>query len=294
MWEAQFGDFMNTAQCIIDQFVSSGQAKWVRQSGLVMMLPHGMEGMGPEHSSARPERFLQLCSEEPDHFPDDAANAEFFMKQLYDCNMIVVNCTTPANYFHVLRRQIMLPFRKPLIVFTPKSLLRHPEAKSSFDDMIEGTEFKRVIPDQGLAENNTSSVKKLLFCTGKVYYDLKKARADADKVSDVALVRVEQLCPFPFDLIKAEIEKYPNAHIQWVQEEHKNQVGVYYVHDYVNLNSVRKIMVEKQILNELLCLAESVRIFRSVAEIFRLMLMDFFFSIGGSGNEICSNCVKHI
>ncbi|XP_022707185.1 2-oxoglutarate dehydrogenase, mitochondrial-like [Varroa jacobsoni] len=235
MWEAQFGDFMNTAQCIIDQFVSSGQAKWVRQSGLVMMLPHGMEGMGPEHSSARPERFLQLCSEEPDHFPDDAANAEFFMKQLYDCNMIVVNCTTPANYFHVLRRQIMLPFRKPLIVFTPKSLLRHPEAKSSFDDMIEGTEFKRVIPDQGLAENNTSSVKKLLFCTGKVYYDLKKARADADKVSDVALVRVEQLCPFPFDLIKAEIEKYPNAHIQWVQEEHKNQGYWAFVQPRINI-----------------------------------------------------------
>lgn len=189
-----------------------------------MMLPHGMEGMGPEHSSARPERFLQLCSEEPDHFPDDATDPDFAMKQLHDCNMIVANCTTPANYFHVMRRQIVLPFRKPLIVFTPKSLLRHPEARSSLDEMVEGTNFKRVISDSGATEANPSNVKKLLFCSGKVYYELKKARADRNKESDIALVRVEQICPFPFDLIKNEIDKYPNAKIQWVQEEHKNQV----------------------------------------------------------------------
>ncbi|UYV61494.1 OGDHL [Cordylochernes scorpioides] len=143
MWEAQFGDFMNTAQCIIDQFISSGQAKWVRQSGLVMLLPHGMEGMGPEHSSARAERFLQLCNEEGEEFPEIGDN--FMMKQLYEANMLVVNCTTPANYFHVLRRQIVLPFRKPLIVFSPKSLLRHPEARSPFNEMMEGnTEVPRV------------------------------------------------------------------------------------------------------------------------------------------------------
>jgi 2-oxoglutarate dehydrogenase E1 component len=126
LWEGQFGDFANTAQCIIDQFIASGQAKWVRQSGLVMLLPHGMEGMGPEHSSARPERFLQLCADDPEYFPP--LEDEFAVKQLSHINMIVANCSTPANYFHILRRQIHLPFRKPLIIMTPKSLLRHPEA----------------------------------------------------------------------------------------------------------------------------------------------------------------------
>lgn len=221
MWEAQFGDFMNTAQCIIDQFISSGQAKWVRQSGLVMMLPHGMEGMGPEHSSARAERFLQLCSEEPDIFP--TIDEDFAMRQLNDINMIVVNCTTPANYFHVLRRQIALPFRKPLIALTPKSLLRHPEAKSHFSEMTEGTSFRRLIPDEGPAKNNPNSVKRHLLCTGKVYYDLTKERRARNLEGEVAISRVEQLCPFPFDLVKEEIERFPGAEIFWVQEEHKNQ-----------------------------------------------------------------------
>uniref|UniRef100_A0A674IFL3 2-oxoglutarate dehydrogenase-like, mitochondrial n=1 Tax=Terrapene triunguis TaxID=2587831 RepID=A0A674IFL3_9SAUR len=135
-WEAQFGDFHNTAQCIIDQFISSGQAKWVRHNGIVLLLPHGMEGMGPEHSSARPERFLQMSNDDSDAYPE--FSADFEVSQLYECNWIVVNCSTPANYFHVLRRQILLPFRKPLIIFTPKSLLRHPEAKSSFDEMVSG------------------------------------------------------------------------------------------------------------------------------------------------------------
>ncbi|XP_076329373.1 oxoglutarate dehydrogenase Nc73EF isoform X2 [Tachypleus tridentatus] len=220
-WEAQFGDFFNTAQCIIDQFLSSGQAKWVRQSGLVLMLPHGMEGMGPEHSSGRPERFLQLCSEDPDEFPE--INQDYPMHQLLDINMIVVNCSTPANYFHVLRRQILLPFRKPLIIFTPKSLLRHPDAKSSFDDMIEGTTFKRIIPDEGEASKDPEKVKKLLLCSGKVYYDLAKEREKLNLQSDIVITRVEQLCPFPFDLLKDEIKKYPNAKITWAQEEHKNQ-----------------------------------------------------------------------
>ncbi|XP_077526748.1 2-oxoglutarate dehydrogenase complex component E1-like [Haemaphysalis longicornis] len=221
MWEAQFGDFMNTAQCIIDQFVSSGQAKWVRQSGLVMMLPHGMEGMGPEHSSCRPERFLQLCSEEPDVLP--TMDEDFPMRQLNDINMIVANCTTPANYFHVLRRQIALPFRKPLILMTPKSLLRHPDAKSHFSEMTEGTSFQRLIGDRGPAQTNASAVRRQLFCSGKVYYDLVKERKTRNMEAEVAITRIEQLCPFPYDLVKQEIERYPNAEICWVQEEHKNQ-----------------------------------------------------------------------
>ena len=159
LWEAQFGDFSNTAQCIIDQFITSGQAKWVRQSGLVMLLPHGMEGMGPEHSSARPERFLQMASDDPEHFPE--LNDQFAIQQLININNIVANCTTPANYFHILRRQICLPFRKPLIVFTPKSLLRHPECKSSFDDLLPESEFKRMILDKGPASHNPASIKKV-------------------------------------------------------------------------------------------------------------------------------------
>jgi len=220
-WEAQFGDFMNTAQCIIDQFISSGQIKWVRQSGLVMLLPHGMEGMGPEHSSARPERFLQLCSSDPDVYPE--IEERFEMKQLHDTNMIVVNCSTPANYFHVLRRQCILPFRKPLIVFSPKSLLRHPEAKSNFDEMVDGTTFKRIIPDATSASQNPDQVRRLVLCTGKVYYELNKERSTRNLNNQVAITRVEQLNPFPWDLITEEIKKYPNADVIWSQEEHKNQ-----------------------------------------------------------------------
>ncbi|XP_041914662.1 2-oxoglutarate dehydrogenase, mitochondrial isoform X1 [Alosa sapidissima] len=227
LWEAQFGDFHNTAQCIIDQFISPGQAKWVRQNGIVLLLPHGMEGMGPEHSSARPERFLQMCNDDPDVFP--AISGDFAVQQLYDCNWIVVNCSNPGNYFHVLRRQILLPFRKPLIVFTPKSLLRHPEAKSSFDDMLPGTHFQRIIPDQGPASQNPAGVKRLIFCTGKVYYELARERKERGMEDTVAITRVEQLSPFPFDLVKAETDKYPQADLLWSQEEHKNQ-GYY---DYV-------------------------------------------------------------
>uniref|UniRef100_A0A671NSB6 2-oxoglutarate dehydrogenase complex component E1 n=1 Tax=Sinocyclocheilus anshuiensis TaxID=1608454 RepID=A0A671NSB6_9TELE len=223
LWEAQFGDFHNTAQCIIDQFISPGQAKWVRQNGIVLLLPHGMEGMGPEHSSARPERFLQMCNDDPDVFPD------FAVRQLYDCNWIVVNCSTPANYFHVLRRQILLPFRKPLIIFTPKSLLRHPEAKSRFDNMLPGTHFRRLIPEEGSASQNSAGVKRLIFCTGKVYYDLTKERKTRGLEDTVAISRIEQLSPFPFDLVKAEAEKYLQAQLLWCQEEHKNQGYYNYV-----------------------------------------------------------------
>uniref|UniRef100_A0A7N6FE69 2-oxoglutarate dehydrogenase complex component E1 n=1 Tax=Anabas testudineus TaxID=64144 RepID=A0A7N6FE69_ANATE len=185
LWEAQFGDFHNTAQCIIDQFISSGQAKWVRHNGIVLLLPHGMEGMGPEHSSARPERFLQMCNDDPDVFP--------------------------------------------LIVFTPKSLLRHPEAKSSFDDMLPGTDFKRIIPDDGPAAIRPEKVKRVIFCTGKIFYELTRERKNRGMDDDVAVLRIEQLSPFPFDLVKAEAERYPNADLVWCQEEHKNQ-GYY---DYV-------------------------------------------------------------
>ncbi|NP_001125317.1 2-oxoglutarate dehydrogenase complex component E1 isoform X3 [Pongo pygmaeus] len=228
LWEAQFGDFHNTAQCIIDQFICPGQAKWVRQNGIVLLLPHGMEGMGPEHSSARPERFLQMCNDDPDVLPD-LKEANFDINQLYDCNWVVVNCSTPGNFFHVLRRQILLPFRKPLIIFTPKSLLRHPEARSSFDEMLPGTHFQRVIPEDGPAAQNPENVKRLLFCTGKVYYDLTRERKARDMVGQVAITRIEQLSPFPFDLLLKEVQKYPSAELAWCQEEHKNQ-GYY---DYV-------------------------------------------------------------
>ncbi|EFA04760.2 2-oxoglutarate dehydrogenase complex component E1 isoform X6 [Tribolium castaneum] len=227
IWEAQFGDFNNTAQCIIDQFISSGQAKWVRQSGLVMLLPHGLEGMGPEHSSARLERFLQMSSDDPDYFPPESD--EFAVRQLHDINWIVANCTTPANLFHILRRQIALPFRKPLILMTPKSLLRHPEARSSFDEMLENTEFMRIIPDKGAASQNPQNVKKVLFCSGKVYYDLRKAREERKLDNDIVITRVEQISPFPYDLIKNECAKYPNAQLCWAQEEHKNQGSWSYV-----------------------------------------------------------------
>uniref|UniRef100_A0A2K5HBR1 2-oxoglutarate dehydrogenase complex component E1 n=1 Tax=Colobus angolensis palliatus TaxID=336983 RepID=A0A2K5HBR1_COLAP len=203
LWEAQFGDFHNTAQCIIDQFICPGQAKWVRQNGIVLLLPHGMEGMGPEHSSARPERFLQMCNDDPDVLPD-LKEANFDINQLYDCNWVVVNCSTPGNFFHVLRRQILLPFRKP-------------------------THFQRVIPEDGPAAQNPENVKRLLFCTGKVYYDLTRERKARDMVGQVAITRIEQLSPFPFDLLLKEVQKYPNAELAWCQEEHKNQ-GYY---DYV-------------------------------------------------------------
>lgn len=240
-WEAQFGDFNNTAQCIIDQFISSGQAKWVRQSGLVMLQPHGLEGMGPEHSSARLERFLQMSADDPDYFPPESE--EFAVRQLHDINWIVANCSTPANYFHILRRQIALPFRKPLILMTPKSLLRHPEAKSSFDLMTESTQFLRVIPDEGPAADNPSGVKKLVFCSGKIYYDLKKARDERKLTDTVAIARVEQISPFPYDLVKKECAKYPNAVLCWSQEEHKNQGAWTYTQPrfHTALNGVRDI-----------------------------------------------------
>ena len=199
MWEAQFGDFANGAQVIIDQFIASAEIKWLRMSGLVMLLPHGYEGQGPEHSSARLERYLQLCAED---------------------NMQVVNCTTPANFFHALRRQIKRNFRKPLIVMTPKSLLRHKLCISSLADFGKGTHFKRVIPEtQTLAKDD--KIRRVIITSGKVYYDLFEARAEG-KIDDIAIIRTEQYYPFPAKELAAELKRYKNAEIVWCQEEPRN------------------------------------------------------------------------
>ncbi|XP_017063507.1 2-oxoglutarate dehydrogenase, mitochondrial isoform X2 [Drosophila eugracilis] len=228
IWESQFGDFCNTAQCIIDTFIASGETKWVRQSGVVLLLPHSMEGMGPEHSSGRMERFLQMSDDDPDVYPD-TCDADFVARQLMNVNWIVTNFSTPANLFHGLRRQVKMGFRKPLINFSPKSLLRHPLARSPFKDFNECSCFQRIIPDNGPAGKQPECVKKLVFCSGKIYYDLVKERDDHEQVETVALVRVEQLCPFPYDLITTQLELYPKAELLWAQEEHKNMGGWFYV-----------------------------------------------------------------
>jgi len=199
LWEAQFGDFANGAQMIIDQFISSGESKWLRLSGLVMLLPHGFEGQGPEHSSARIERYLQLCAED---------------------NIQVVNCTTPANYFHALRRQIRRNFRKPMIVFSPKSLLRHKLAVSPLALLGPGTKFSRVLPevDPLVAD---ADVRRVVFCSGKIYYDLLQERR-LRGINDVAIVRVEQLYPWPRIRVVEQVDKYANAEVVWCQEEPAN------------------------------------------------------------------------
>jgi 2-oxoglutarate dehydrogenase E1 component len=206
MWEAQFGDFANGAQVIVDQFISSGEAKWLRMSGLVMLLPHGYEGQGPEHSSARVERYLQLCAED---------------------NMQVVNCTDPANFFHVLRRQLRRDFRKPLIVFTPKSLLRHKLCVSSIDKFGPGSSFHRVMyEDEALCPD--AEVKRVILCSGKVYYDLFEERAKR-AVTDVAFLRMEQIYPFPDGALSKQLKRYPQAEVVWCQEEPENQGAWHFV-----------------------------------------------------------------
>ncbi|MBM9589984.1 2-oxoglutarate dehydrogenase E1 component [Leptospira sp. 201903075] len=208
MWEAQFGDFANNAQVIFDQFISSSEIKWQRMSGLVCLLPHGYEGQGPEHSSARLERFLQLCALD---------------------NIQVANLTTPAQYFHILRRQILQSFRKPLIIMTPKSLLRLKDAASSLEDITTGA-FRKILPDPVA---KPEKVEKLLFCSGKVYYDLRKA-IDAQKLENVAVVRIEQLYPFPENHIQQMITSYGKLKkFVWVQEEPKNQGAWFFVRDRI-------------------------------------------------------------
>jgi 2-oxoglutarate dehydrogenase E1 component len=211
IWEAQFGDFVNGAQVVIDQFISSGETKWGRACGLTLMLPHGYEGQGPEHSSARIERFLQLCAEH---------------------NMQVCQPTTPAQIFHVLRRQMVRMFRKPMVLFTPKSLLRNKEAVSSLDELAKG-EFKTVIGETD-ASIDARKVKRVVFCTGKVYYDLLAARRER-KLTDVALVRVEQLYPYPHKAVEAELRKYATAgHVVWCQDEPQNQGAWFYIQHHLS------------------------------------------------------------
>ncbi len=218
MWEAQFGDFANGAQVVFDQFISSGERKWLRMSGLVCLLPHGYEGQGPEHSSARLERFLQMCAED---------------------NMQVVNVTTPANYFHVLRRQLKREIRKPLIVMTPKSLLRHKRAVSKLSEMGPGTTFHRVLWDDAqMLEGEAiklaadEKIRRVVLCSGKVYYDLYEER-EKRGINDVYLMRVEQLYPFPLKALVQELSRFKNADVVWCQEEPKNMGAWFLVEPYL-------------------------------------------------------------
>ncbi len=207
LWEAQFGDFANGAQVLFDQFISSGERKWLRMSGLVCLLPHGYEGQGPEHSSARLERYLQMCAED---------------------NMQVANCTTPANYFHILRRQLKREFRKPLILMTPKSLLRHRRAVSRLDEMGPGTSFHRLLwddaqlsPDEKIKLAPDAKIRRVVLCSGKVYYDLYEER-EKRGIDNVYLLRIEQLYPFPTKALMLELSRFKQAEIVWCQEEPRN------------------------------------------------------------------------
>jgi 2-oxoglutarate dehydrogenase E1 component len=207
MWEAQFGDFANGAQVLFDQFLCSGERKWLRMSGLVCLLPHGYEGQGPEHSSARLERFLQLSAED---------------------NWQVANCTTPANYFHILRRQVHRKVRKPLILMTPKSLLRHKRVHSALAEMGPGTSFHRILWDDAQSRPTETiklvaddRIRRVVLCSGKVYYDLYEAR-EAAGIDDIYLLRVEQLYPYPAKALLAELGRFKNADVVWCQEEPRN------------------------------------------------------------------------
>jgi 2-oxoglutarate dehydrogenase E1 component len=209
MWEAQFGDFANGAQIIIDQFITSGERKWLRMSGLTLLLPHGYEGQGPEHSSARLERFLQMCAED---------------------NMQVANCTTPANYFHILRRQVRRDFRKPLVLMTPKSLLRHKRAVSRLDEMGPETSFHRVLHDDAdyghteVTLKPDGEIERVVLCSGKVYFDLLEDR-DRRGRDDIYILRLEQFYPWPRKSLRTELSRFPKAEVIWCQEEPQNMGG---------------------------------------------------------------------
>ena len=214
IWEAQFGDFANGAQVLIDQFISAGEVKWGRACGLTLMLPHGYEGQGPEHSSARLERYLQLCAE---------------------TNMQVCQPTNPSQIFHLLRRQMLRSFRKPLVIMTPKSLLRHPQAKSPLSDLANGR-FEVVLPEAEALD--ASKVKRIVACSGRVYYDLMAARTER-KIDDVAIVRLEQIYPFPHKAFAAEVKRYPNARdIVWCQDEPQNQGAWFFVQHHIHENMI--------------------------------------------------------
>ena len=231
MWEAQFGDFVNGAQVVIDQFISSGERKWLRMCGLTMLLPHGYEGQGPEHSSARLERFLQACAED---------------------NMQVANCSTPANYFHILRRQMHRPFRKPLIIMTPKSLLRHKKAVSSLTELAEGSSFHRVLHDDaerrpdvaGITIKPDADIRRVILCSGKVYYDLLERR-ERDQIDDVYLMRLEQFYPWPMKSLLTELGRFANAELVWCQEEPRNMGGWTFVDPWLEL-TLEKLSVKSK------------------------------------------------
>jgi 2-oxoglutarate dehydrogenase E1 component len=220
IWEAQFGDFANNAQCIIDQFVASGEGKWLQRSGLVMSLPHGYDGQGPEHSSARMERFLLLCNEDPRIFP----SPEKLDRQHQDCNMQIVCMTSPSNLFHILRRQMNRQFRKPLIIFFSKSLVRHPIARSDISEFTGDSFFQWIIPEteHGKSIAPPEEIKRVILCSGQVYAALIKHR-EANKITDTAITRIEQLHPFPWAQLQENLDMYPNArNIVWCQEEPLN------------------------------------------------------------------------
>ncbi|KAJ5097363.1 Dehydrogenase E1 component [Penicillium angulare] len=220
MWEAQFGDFANNAQCIIDQFISSAESKWLLRSGLVLSLPHGFDGQGSEHSSARMERFLQLCSEDGCRFPTD----QQIERKYQDANMQVVYMTTPANLFHVLRRQVHREFRKPLILLFSKSLLRNPLVKSTAADFIGETRFQPLIADSATGDliNKPSEIKRIIYCSGQVYFTLSKYR-ETYGITDTAITRLEELYPFPWQEVNDDLAQYPNVtDVVWCQEEPLN------------------------------------------------------------------------
>ena len=213
--QAQFGDFANTAQCIVDQFIAAGESKWELQTGIVLLLPHGLEGGGPEHSSARLERYLQLCDDDERTTPSSVS----LRLQLDHCNMQIVNVTTPANYFHVLRRQLKRPYRKPLIVMSPKGLLRHKQVVSHIEEFLHGTRFQPV-----LAVHSPQNAHKLIFCTGRVSLDLlaELERPESSARDRIAIYKLEQISPFPYEEVEAVLTKHQGASVVWVQEESLN------------------------------------------------------------------------
>ena len=259
LWEAQFGDFANNAQCIIDQFIVSGERKWIQRSGLTLLLPHGYDGAGPEHSNAHIERFLSLCDDWPEEMTDPVQlkgmfficnfhlfTLEYSMERaLQDCNIQIVYPTTPANYFHSLRRQVKRKFRKPLVILTSKNLLRHPMARSSLAELLDKTQFKTVIVD-GKDDKMKAKVIRLILCSGQVYFTLMKAIQDKPEMEKIAIIRVEQISPFPYDQLTSEIGKYSNLkEIVWVQEEAQNVGPWFYVEPRIKM--VQKLIKQSNI-----------------------------------------------
>ncbi|MDA7544362.1 2-oxoglutarate dehydrogenase E1 component [Alphaproteobacteria bacterium] len=223
IWEAQFGDFSNGAQTIIDQFITTGERKWLRMSGLTLLLPHGHEGQGPEHTSSRLERFLQMCAED---------------------NIQVANPTSPANYFHILRRQMLRDFRKPLILMTPKSTLRHKNNTSSLDQFVNGSTFHRVLSDP-VAQEFKNKIDRIILCSGKIYFELQDRINELD-IKNIHIVRIEQLYPFPYETLEEELQEFKNCEIIWCQEEPKNMGAWQFVEQRIQRSSI-KIGIEKKL-----------------------------------------------